>query len=135
MTYFIWNYLISSLEHFYYYGFAYIYCKRTTFTMKINLIGFELLNNNVLKCVYSLVNINLGSWYLKIISFTTGIKHSYTYDNNCVILPQFTGASCNICSYINKWYISFDLTWFRVKETIIIKDFLVSIKTVQPLWW
>jgi hypothetical protein len=45
--------MISGLKLNYYYGIAYLHCKRNTFVMKTNSFGFELLNNNVLECVYS----------------------------------------------------------------------------------
>jgi hypothetical protein len=51
------NLLFSSLELKNYYRFAYIQWKRTPFK-HYNMHHFEELNNNILECDYSLVNMN-----------------------------------------------------------------------------
>jgi hypothetical protein len=51
------------------------------------IFNFEVLNNNDLMCVYSLVNMNSERKQLKNISFTIRTTQYYTAEKNHVLLP------------------------------------------------
>jgi hypothetical protein len=58
------------------------------FLVLVAIIHFEVLNNNVLICAYSLINMHYVWYQLKNISFTIVITHYYTAENDLLILPK-----------------------------------------------
>jgi hypothetical protein len=119
---------LFELELIYYKGFDYLHFKRTILIMKFTFIGLNCWITTILICLF-ITKFELTKLITEEHEFHDRFITLFTSENNRVLLPNFTVPSCNKCFYINKWFISFELSSFEFITELLIYICLFTLYT------